>query len=135
VLAVLEPTQWFVPVDPDSAVVLPVRDVAGEGFTSVVVTAPTGDPTVARSRTGRSTARFRTVEGLPGAMALSARNRLSGTVVSIDTSGPMAEVVIDVDGTEVTSTITSKSVERLGLEEGSSATAVIKASDVMVESE
>ena len=68
-------------------------------------------------------------------MALSARNRLSGTVVSIDTSGPMAEVVIDVDGTEVTSTITSKSVERLGLEEGSMATAVIKASDVMVESE
>ena len=68
-------------------------------------------------------------------MALSARNRLSGEVVSIDTSGPMAEVVIDVDGTEVTSTITSRSVERLGLEEGSEATAVIKASDVMVESE
>jgi len=68
-------------------------------------------------------------------MALSARNRLSGTVTSIDASGPMAEVVIDVDGTEVTSTITSKSVERLGLEEGSPATAVIKASDVMVDSE
>jgi molybdopterin-binding protein len=68
-------------------------------------------------------------------MALSARNRLSGTVTGIDASGPMAEVVIDVDGTEVTSTITSKSVERLGLEEGSPATAVIKASDVMVESE
>ena len=43
VLAVLEPTQGFVPVNPDSAVVLPVRDVAGEGFTSVVVTAPTGE--------------------------------------------------------------------------------------------
>lgn len=68
-------------------------------------------------------------------MALSARNRLSGTVKSIDTSGPMAEVVIDVDGTEVTSTITSRSVERLGLEEGSEATAVIKASDVMIDSE
>ena len=68
-------------------------------------------------------------------MALSARNRLHGTVKSIDTSGPMAEVVIDVDGTEVTSTITSRSVERLGLEEGSEATAVIKASDVMVDSE
>ena len=68
-------------------------------------------------------------------MALSARNRLSGTVKSIDTSGPMAEVVIDVDGTEVTSTITSRSVERLGLKEGSEATAVVKASDVMVDSE
>lgn len=68
-------------------------------------------------------------------MTLSARNRLSGTVKSIDASGPMAEVVIDVDGTEVTSTITSRSVERLGLEEGAEATAVIKASDVMVDSE
>jgi molybdopterin-binding protein len=68
-------------------------------------------------------------------MALSARNRLTGEIVSIETSGPMAEVVIDVDGTEITSTITSGSVERLGLEEGSEATAVIKASDVMVESE
>ena len=43
VLAVLEPTQGFVPVNPDSAVVLPVRVVAGEGVTSVVVTAPTGE--------------------------------------------------------------------------------------------
>ena len=68
-------------------------------------------------------------------MALSARNRLSGTVERIDASGLMAEVVIDVDGTEVTSTITSKSVERLGLAGGSEATAVIKASDVMAESE
>lgn len=82
-----------------------------------------------------ATERFTSPESLVSGMALSARNRLSGTVVSIDTSGPMAEVVIDVDGTEVTSTITSKSVERLGLEEGSMATAVIKASDVMVESE
>jgi len=43
VLAVLEPTQGFAPVNPDSAVVLPVRDVEGRGFTSVVVTASTGD--------------------------------------------------------------------------------------------
>lgn len=72
---------------------------------------------------------------VPESMALSARNRLSGAVKRVDTSGPMAEVVIDVDGTEITSTITSRSVERLGLEEGSEATAVIKASDVMVDSE
>lgn len=78
---------------------------------------------------------FRSPGDVPEPMALSARNRLSGTVKSIDTSGPMAEVVIDVDGTEITSTITSKSVERLELEEGSEATAVVKASDVMVESE
>ncbi|MFC6835771.1 TOBE domain-containing protein [Halomarina ordinaria] len=66
-------------------------------------------------------------------MPISARNRLSGTVQSVTVEGPIAEVVIDVDGTEVTATITSASVERLGLEEGEEATAVVKASDVMVE--
>ncbi len=44
----------------------------------------------------------------------------------------MAEVVVDVDGNEVTATITSGSVERLGIAEGDEVTAVVKASDVMV---
>ncbi|WP_254534797.1 TOBE domain-containing protein [Halomarina litorea] len=65
-------------------------------------------------------------------MALSARNRLTGTVRSIEVEGPIAEVVLDVDGSEVTATITSGSVDRLGLEEGDEATAVVKASDVML---
>ncbi len=65
-------------------------------------------------------------------MGLSARNRQTGAVQRIDVEGPIAEVLLDVDGTEVTSTITSGSVERLGLEEGDEATAVIKASDVML---
>jgi molybdopterin-binding protein len=66
-------------------------------------------------------------------MALSARNRLEGEVQSIDKSGPMAEIVVDVDGTEVVSTITASSVERLGLEVGDTVNAVVKASSVMVE--
>jgi molybdopterin-binding protein len=68
-----------------------------------------------------------------GTMALSARNRLAGTVTSIEMSGPVAEVVVDVDGTEVVATITSASVERLGLAEGDEVNAVVKASNVMVE--
>lgn len=79
--------------------------------------------------------RFRNPSRISESVTLGARNRLSGTVKRIDTSGPMAEVVIDVDGTEITSTITSRSVERLGLEEESEATAVVKATDVMVDSE
>jgi putative ABC transport system permease protein len=43
VLAVLEPAAGFSPVDPGSAVVLPVRDVGGSGFTSVVVDAESGE--------------------------------------------------------------------------------------------
>lgn len=43
VLAVLEPSQGFSTVNPDSAVVLPVRDVPGRGYTSVVVTTSSGE--------------------------------------------------------------------------------------------
>jgi molybdopterin-binding protein len=69
-------------------------------------------------------------------MALSARNRLAGTVTSLDTEGLMAEVVVETDdGTEVTSIITSDSADRLGLEEGASVNAVVKATDVMIERE
>ncbi|WP_255149478.1 TOBE domain-containing protein [Halorarius halobius] len=66
-------------------------------------------------------------------MALSARNRLEGTVTAVDSDGPVAEVVVDVDGTDVTATITSGSVERLGIEVGDEVRAVVKASDVMIE--
>jgi molybdate transport system regulatory protein len=69
-------------------------------------------------------------------MSLSARNRLSGTVQSVETSGLMAEVVVELDGGEtVTAVITSGSAERLGLEVGSEVNAVIKATEVMVETE
>ncbi|WP_128478125.1 TOBE domain-containing protein [Halorussus pelagicus] len=69
-------------------------------------------------------------------MPLSARNRLAGTVKSLDTAGLTAEVVVETDdGTEVTSIITSKSADRLGLAEGADVNAVVKATDVMIESE
>jgi molybdopterin-binding protein len=67
-------------------------------------------------------------------MTLSARNRLSGTVKSVATEGLMGEVVIELDdGQEITSTITSNSVDRLGIEAGDEIDAVIKATEVMVE--
>jgi molybdopterin-binding protein len=66
-------------------------------------------------------------------MALSARNRLSGTVKSVDTDGIMAEVVVELpDGQTITSTITRGSAERLELAEGDDIEAVIKASEVMI---
>ena len=67
-------------------------------------------------------------------MTLSARNRLTGTVTNVETSGLTAEVTIELDdGQEVTSVITANSVDRLGIEEGSEATAVVKATEVMVD--
>lgn len=69
-------------------------------------------------------------------MALSARNRLTGEVIDIETSGPTAEVTVETEGGEtVAAIITSGSVDRLGLAEGDTVDAVIKATDVMIRSD
>jgi molybdopterin-binding protein len=65
-------------------------------------------------------------------MELSARNQLKGKVASIRTGEVMAEVVVDVAGSEIVSAITRGSVERLGLAEGDEVTVVIKSTEVML---
>jgi molybdopterin-binding protein len=65
-------------------------------------------------------------------MKLSASNRLTGTVTSITRGEAIANVVLDVGGQRVVSSITVEAVDELGLKEGSAATAIIKASDVMI---
>ncbi len=66
-------------------------------------------------------------------MALSARNQLTGTVKSIVLGTVMAEVVVDVDGHDVVSVITRRSVESMGIRAGDTVTAVIKATEVLLE--
>jgi molybdopterin-binding protein len=69
-------------------------------------------------------------------MALSARNRLRGTVRSVTKTDVVAEVVVELDGGEtVTAIITSGSAERLGLDPGSEVDAVVKATEVMIDAE
>jgi molybdopterin-binding protein len=63
---------------------------------------------------------------------LSARNQLAGTVVEIRRGAAVANVVLDVGGQRIVASITVEAVDELGLTEGSPATAVVKASDVMV---
>lgn len=65
-------------------------------------------------------------------MKLSARNQLSGKVVSINKGEAIANVELDVAGQRLVASITVEAVQELGLEPGSDVTAVIKASDVMV---
>lgn len=66
-------------------------------------------------------------------MKLSARNVLSGRVVSI-AKGPTTSLVkIEVaPNLVITATVTTEAVDELGLAVGSSARAVIKSSDVIV---
>ncbi|MBM9614080.1 TOBE domain-containing protein [Desulfobulbus rhabdoformis] len=64
---------------------------------------------------------------------ISARNILSGTISRIVAGVVNDEVTIDLSGgNTVTSILTSESVRRIGLKEGMSINAVIKASDVLL---
>jgi len=67
-------------------------------------------------------------------MKISARNVLPGTVTEINKGAVNAEVAISLrgGGEVVVSIITNASVDRLGLQKGIEAFAIIKASDVMV---
>lgn len=65
-------------------------------------------------------------------MKISARNILKGTVAAVDRGATTSVVRIDCGGTIVTASITNAAVDDLGLAIGQTASAVIKASDVMV---
>jgi len=66
-------------------------------------------------------------------MQTSARNVLKGTIRNLTHGAVNTEVIIEIaPGVEVVSIITKASAERLGLAVGSSAYAIVKASDVMV---
>jgi len=64
---------------------------------------------------------------------LSARNRLTGIVRSVEVDGVMALVEIEAGPFLITAAVTRDSVEELGLVPGVEATATVKATSVMVE--
>lgn len=65
-------------------------------------------------------------------MQLSARNQLTGTVVSV-TRGPVTALVkLDVGGQHISATLTTEAADELGLVAGASATAIFKASSVIL---
>jgi len=65
--------------------------------------------------------------------SLSARNRLTGVVRSVEVDGVMALVEIEAGPFLLTAAVTRDSVEELGLAEGVEATATVKATSVMIE--
>ena len=65
-------------------------------------------------------------------MKLSTRNILKGKIVEVVRGQMTAHVRIDIGGSVITSSITSEAADELGLKPGMAASAVIKASDVMV---
>jgi molybdopterin-binding protein len=94
-----------------------------------------------RIRTERDAANRRVVpvkeiERLRGAQGhtLSARNRVRGVVQKVTVEGLLAEVEIEAtERSRFVAVITRESAEALGLKAGVTATAVVKATSVMVE--
>jgi molybdopterin-binding protein len=66
-------------------------------------------------------------------MKISARNRLGGRIVEVKKGATTAHVRLEIaPGQIITASITNEAVEELGLKPGVPASAIIKASDVMV---
>jgi molybdopterin-binding protein len=81
-----------------------------------------------------SAAEVERLRGAAGHTGLSARNRLPGIVSAVQVDGLLAQVEIQVtEPVHVVAIVTRESIEELGLKPGMPATAVVKATSVMVE--
>jgi molybdopterin-binding protein len=66
-------------------------------------------------------------------MKISARNKLKGRILDVKKGATTAHVRLEIAaGQIITAAITNEAVEELELKVGTSASAVIKASDVMI---
>jgi len=66
-------------------------------------------------------------------MKISARNQLKGTIIDVVKGATTSHVRIDIGGGIVmTASITNEAVDDLKLAKGQQATAVVKATDVLV---
>jgi molybdopterin-binding protein len=64
---------------------------------------------------------------------LSARNQISGTIVSITQGAVNGSIKVGIEGGNiVTANITEEAIAELGLVTGDTVTVIIKASDVMI---
>ncbi len=69
-----------------------------------------------------------------GRQALSARNRFAGVVREVRLDGLLAQVELETTApARVVAVITREAAEQLGLEPGQSATALVKATSVLIE--
>src|SRR6266404_4806114 len=99
-------------------------------------TTPGGHHRITRSKTDAAYPAGRTKstrKGKPvGLDSISGRNKLPGTITELRYEGLLVQVTIDVCGYGITSIITSDAARALGLKDGVSVYALIKATEVMV---
>jgi molybdopterin-binding protein len=96
----------------------------------------TGRIRTERDAANRRVVRAEELDRLRGSTddALSARNRFTGVVRSVEVDGLLARIAIEVtEPSRAVAIITREAAEELGLKEGMRASAVVKATSVMVE--
>ena len=71
----------------------------------------------------------------PAKVSSSARNRLVGLVTAVTSDAVMSQVELQCGPHRIVSLMSTEAVRELGLEPGSVATAVVKSTSVMVETE
>jgi len=90
-----------------------------------------------RDRANRRVVAAAEIERLRGPSAaarpLSARNRFRGIVVDVKLDGLLAQVELEAGPFRVVSVVTREAVEQLGLRPGVEATAIVKATSVLLE--
>jgi len=65
-------------------------------------------------------------------MKIGVRNNLTGTIINIKEGNIMSEVVLKVGDNEITSVMTMDSIREAGFKVGDTATALIKATNVVL---
>ena len=90
-----------------------------------------------RDRANRRVVAASEIERLRGrgqaARPLSARNRLRGVVVDVKVDGLLAQVELEAGPFRVVSVVTREAAEQLELRPGVEATAIVKATSVLLE--
>ncbi len=76
--------------------------------------------------------RLRAQPSVAGPVRISGRNQLRGQVRAIRRDGLLAAVILQIGDQQIQAVITSEAVDDLGLEVGAPATALIKATEVML---
>ena len=75
------------------------------------------------------------LRGEPGAAHLSARNRFNAVVTDVKIEGLMAQVEMVVsEPVRLVSIVTRDAVDELGLKKGMAATAIVKSTNVIIQS-
>jgi molybdopterin-binding protein len=93
---------------------------------------------VTRDKSNRRVVAAKEIDRLRGSAGrehLTARNRFPGTVTDVQVDGLMAQVELVVsEPVRLVALVTRDAVEELGLKKGMAATAIVKSTNVMVQS-